>query len=152
MKLKIFSFVFVFMLLFVGISLSSEEEGFSEVPKVTNVTVSAILASTDDPFVSPELEEFSQELNSVFAFKGFKLEQVYGVTFKTGEIDRVIMPYEDDIVLELKDYDNEGKAVFLLTIKGKLKTTFSIMNNGHLVIGGPKYDRKTLILLIKAEY
>ena len=115
------------------------------------VRVTAILASHESTYIDSELVSIADEVKTLFTYSSFKKIKTYTVLLGEGQRDRVTLPREQDLVISYTNLDEKGNIALNVSLADMLDTDITLIDGGHILVGGPEYDDGTLILLIEAE-
>ena len=148
MKNKLVAFL-IFAGIFLAASLSLPTDCLHAAEDVS-VHITAVVASQESEDVDPELKAIADEIKTLFTYSSYKKLKRYTVVLDEGSSDRVILPQDNPLVVTYKGMDPDGKISIQLDMNDLLNADFSVMNGGHILIGGPEYNNGNLILLIEA--
>jgi hypothetical protein len=120
-----------------------------------NVAVKTVLASQGSAFIDPELSSLAQELKSLFRYSSYQLLSKDRLFLKLKERGTVSLPGRR--ILRITPTDIQGKRVELqLVILKKKKqifeTVIQLLNNGSIIVGGPRHKDGSLLFNISASF
>lgn len=119
------------------------------------VKVEAIKADRTSDHVDSQLKELVQELTPLLNFTGFSLVKKSEVRLRTDEKDRMLLSRNRSLELHFLGF-NENQARLQIRIMEKKKEMFRtvvlLVDNSHVLIGGPPQDDGVLLLRIGGEF
>ena len=120
-----------------------------------NVSVRTVLASQGAPFIDPELSGVVGELRSLFRYSSYRLLSKDRLSLNTRETGTVSLPGQR--ILRVTPTSLQGKRVELqLVILKKdqqiFETVVQLLNNGSIIVGGPKHQDGSLLFNISASF
>ncbi|MBU1864043.1 MAG: hypothetical protein KKH94_10305 [Candidatus Omnitrophica bacterium] len=140
-------FVCIFLCGFFIISMPIIVRGDNEV----SVQVTAIMAAHESDFVDPELIFIADEVKTLFTYSSFRKIKRYTILLGDKQRDRITLPRKQDLVISYNGVDEEGKIALTISMGDILNTDITLIDGGHILIGGPEYEDGTLILLFEAK-
>jgi hypothetical protein len=120
-----------------------------------DVSVRTVLASQGSPFIDPELSGVVEELRSLFRYSSYRLLSKDRLALSTRETGIVSLPGER--VLRVTPTSVQGKRVELQLVilkkdKQIFETVIQLLNNGSIIVGGPKHQDGSLLFNISASF
>ena len=109
------------------------------------------MASHDTDYIDPELMFIADEVKTFFSYSSYTKIRKYTIVLKEKQSDRIVLPEEQDLVVEYEGLDEKQNIALHVLMGGVLDTDFSLINGGHILIGGPEYKNGVLILLFEAN-
>ena len=119
------------------------------------VKVDVIKADRESSHVDPQLNDLVKELSPVLNFTGFTLVKKSEVRLQNNEKDEIRLSADRSLELHFLGFeDNQGRLqVRILEDKKEMfKTVVLLVDNGHVLIGGPPHDEGVLLLRIGGEF
>ena len=116
-----------------------------------NITVKTILASQEEAFVDPRLNDIVKELQSVFRYTSYRLLSRQGMQLNMKQTGTVSLP--GGRILKITPINTSGNRAQLTVeiLKGKrrvFQTTIQLVNRGSMTVGGPQHGKGYLLLNI----
>lgn len=136
-------------------SLALLEPSSSLAASFLKVKVDVIKADRNSNHVDPQLQELVKELAPVLNFTGFTLIKKSEIRLYKNEKDEVRLSPERSLELHFLGFDeNQGRLQVRIIEENKemLKTVVLLVDNGHVLIGGPPQDGGVLLLRIGGEF
>jgi len=115
------------------------------------IHLTAILASHNSEYIDPGLESVAAEMQTLFRYSSYKKMKRYTVVLCETQSDRIILPEDNPLVVTYTGIDEKNRITILLSMADFFNTEFSVVDGGHILIGGPECQDGTLILLIEAK-
>ena len=119
------------------------------------VKVEVIKADRISGHVDPQLKELVKELMPLLNFTGFSLVKKSEFHLQTNEKDRVLLSANRSLELHFLGFEeNQGRLQVRIMEKKKemFRTVVLLVDNGHVLIGGPPQDDGVLLLRIGGEF
>lgn len=119
------------------------------------VKVDVIKADRNSSHVDPQLIDLVKELSPVLNFTGFTLVKKSEMRLDHNKKDEVILSSDRSLELHFLGFDeNQGRLqVRIMEDKKEMfKTVVLLVDNGHVLIGGPPQDGGVLLLRIGGEF
>lgn len=120
-----------------------------------DVSVRTVLASQGSPFIDPELSGLVQELRSLFRYSSYRLLSRDRLSLKTGETGIVSLPGQRVLKVtptSVQEKRVELQLVILKKDKQIFETLVQLLNNGSIIVGGPKHQDGSLLFNISASF
>lgn len=130
------------MLFFNVVSAQAEESVY--------LTVKAVLASNNGEEVSQSLNPFLDDLRSVFDYSSYTFVNEYNIEFDQNVKDRIILPYDEDIVVSYNGKENDQYKLNV-ACGALLDTDILIRSGGKLILGGRSTKDGKLLLILNAS-
>jgi len=120
-----------------------------------DVSVRTVLASQGSPFIDPELSGLVEELRSLFRYSSYRLLSKDRLALNTQETGIVSLPGQR--MLKVTPTSLQGKRVELQLVilkkdKQIFETVIQLLNNGSIIVGGPKHQDGSLLFNISASF
>lgn len=120
-----------------------------------DVSVRTVLASQGSPFIDPELSGLVKELQSLFRYSAYRLLSKDRLSLNTLETGIVSLPGQR--ILRVTPTNIQGKRVELQLVilkkdKQIFETVIQLLNNGSIIVGGPKHQDGSLLFNISASF
>ena len=119
------------------------------------VKVDVIKADRKSSHVDPQLNDLVKELAPVLNFTGFTLIKKSEMRLNHNEKDLVLLSSDRALELLFLGFDeNQGRLQVRIMDKNKemFKTVVLLVDNGHVLIGGPPQNGGVLLLRIGGEF
>lgn len=141
-KKWVLSIMIACMLVVTGVATG---EATSEV----SVNVTAIMASREATYVDPDLEFVANEFEPFFAYSSFRKVSSYNVMLSEGSSDQIILPHDNNLVVSYIGSKDESISLHI-QLGDVLDTDCTLVDGGHILVGGPEFETGVLILLFEA--
>lgn len=114
------------------------------------INVTAIMASSEATYVDPDLEFIADEFESFFSYSSFRKISSYTVLLKEGSSDRIILPHDQNLVISYNGIEEDNIGLHI-KLGDFLNTECTMVDGGHILVGGPHFESGVLILLFEAK-
>lgn len=120
-----------------------------------HVVVKTIQASEEGKYLDPRLSPLIEELQSVFRYSSYRLLSEDGMKLSTNQTGRVRLPGGRVLRITPKATTDDRVELSLRISKGKkqiFQTVVQLLNQGSIIVGGPRHEAGTLLFRISASY
>ncbi len=117
-----------------------------------SINITAIMASHETDSIDSDLMPIADEFKTLFSYSSYKKIKKYTVVLKENQSDRIVLPQEQDLVVDYKGLDEKDNIAIHVSMGGVLNTDFTLIDGGHILIGGPEYEDGVLVLLFEAKF
>lgn len=131
--------------------LASPSMGASKI----HVVVKTVLASQGRGFMDPELSDLVQELQSLFRYSSYRLLGKDNLALHLNEQGTVVLPGKRVLKITPTGIQDKRVALQLVIFKKKkriFETVIQLLNQGRVIVGGPRYKKGSLLFNISASF